>query len=111
MAPEVLQDQLATKMVDYWYDYCLLMLPLSYSLFDCNFRGIGIIMFELLYGRLPWGEEEDMDPVDLFFTILTQPIVYEEADANGNLILHISEHAKHLMSRFLHKVWPFLSNL
>ena len=62
-------------------------------------------MFELLYGRLPWGSDEEMDPVDLVFIILTKPIIFEEADANcDKLVLKKSEYAKHLMGRFLNKV-------
>jgi serine/threonine protein kinase len=67
MAPEILQGQDRTKMVDYW---CL-----------------GIMMYELIYARLPWGSCENIDIADLFYSIITQPVwfpAFEDGETSSN---------------------------
>ena len=77
MAPETLQDQTTTKMVDYW--------------------SLGIIMYELIYACLPWGPCESSDCVDLFFSIITKPVPLthevsgvssDEGKMEGGAIVH-----------------------
>jgi serine/threonine protein kinase len=80
MAPETLQDQATTKMVDYW--------------------SLGIIMYELIYACLPWGPCESSDCVDLFFNIITKPVPLthevrgvsvssDEGKTEGDAVVHI----------------------
>jgi serine/threonine protein kinase len=100
LAPEVLVDQAVTKMVDYW--------------------SLGIILYELIYARLPWGSCADKAVVDLFYSIITHPLCFtdgEDTDCNistndemaGGAVCtpktrsRVSAVAKDLMTRLLEK--------
>ena len=39
-----------------------------------DYWSLGIILYELIYSRLPWGSSESIDIVDLFYSIMTQPV-------------------------------------
>jgi protein-serine/threonine kinase len=60
MAPETLLDQSTTKLVDYW--------------------SLGIIMYELIFACSPWGDYEGSDCVDLFYSIITQPVCFPDEE-------------------------------
>jgi serine/threonine protein kinase len=63
IAPETLQEQDSTKMVDYW--------------------SLGIMLYEMLFSLLPWGSGEDSDFDELFFRVLTQPVSFPDDEDVG----------------------------
>ena len=60
---------------------------------------MGIILFELLFARLPWGQRDDTQVVDLFFSIMTEPVCFIDDEGERG----VSAAAKALITELLDK--------